>query len=138
MENKDKPYGLVMRGIAKKDKKILLLRRHPKSRNNPNRWELPGGKAELEEYFDETLIREFKEETNLDIKLGDFYEAIQNDYTHKRTVQVVMEVEILNEDVRISDEHDDWKWFSLDEIKEYYEKELLSTSLMKLLEKKEF
>ena len=43
----DKPYGLTMRGIVKNsNEEILILRRHPKSRTNPHKWELPGGKVD--------------------------------------------------------------------------------------------
>ena len=43
----DKPYGLTMRGIVKNSNdEILILRRHPKSRTNPHKWELPGGKVD--------------------------------------------------------------------------------------------
>ena len=82
----DKPYGLTMRGIVKNSNdEILILRRHPKSRTNPHKWELPGGKVDPGEFFDEALVREIKEETNLDGAVGDFYEAIQDLvrlYTH--------------------------------------------------------
>ena len=37
--NDRKPYGQTMRGIAKKDDKILVVKRHPKSRHNPEQWE---------------------------------------------------------------------------------------------------
>lgn len=134
----DKPYGLTMRGIAKKDGKIAILRRHPKSRTNPHKWELPGGKVDPGEFFDEALIREMKEETNLDVKIGDFYEAIQDDYVHKRTVQIIMEVIILSEEFKISDEHDDYKWVNLEEIKSLYQENKLSTAFRKVLEKKNF
>ena len=60
----DKPYGLTMRGIVKNSNdEILILRRHPKSRTNPHKWELPGGKVDPGEFFDEALVREIKEET---------------------------------------------------------------------------
>ena len=59
-------YGLTVRGIIKnKDGKILLLKRHPKSRTDPEKWELPGGKVEKGEFFTDALVREIKEETNL-------------------------------------------------------------------------
>ena len=127
----DKPYGLTMRGIAKKEGKILLLQRHPKSRTYPNKWELPGGKVDPGEFWDEGLIREFMEETNLEVKLGDFYEAIQDDYSHKRTVQVVMNVNIISGDVKISDEHINFMWVKPDEIKNID----ISNALKKLLDK---
>jgi len=114
-----KPYGLTMRGIARRNNEILILKRHPKSRTNPNKWELPGGKVDSGEDFDKALIREFKEETNLDIELGQLIGAVQEDFPHKKTIALVMEI-ILSEEieVKISHEHIDWKWATIDEIKD--------------------
>ena len=60
-------FGLVLRAIAKKDDKLLLLQRPSKSSHDNGRWELPGGKIKKGEFFDEGLRREVKEETGLDI-----------------------------------------------------------------------
>jgi len=129
----EKPYGLTMRGIVKNDDgKILVLRRHPKSKTNPHKWELPGGKIEKCEFFDEALIREIREETCLDIKIGDFGEAVQDDYPHKRTVQLIMYAKDISGEVKISDEHDDWMWASIEEIKSLD----ITSSLEKIIEKK--
>lgn len=46
---------------------ILLLKRKPEDRTLPNVYCLPGGKKENGESFHECIIREVKEETNLDI-----------------------------------------------------------------------
>ena len=113
----DIPYGLTMRGLLKKENKILILKRHPNSNTNANRWELVGGKVDPGEDFDKALIREFNEETNLKIKIGDLFGAVQEDFPHKRTVALVMNVENLSEEIKISDEHVDWKWATIDEIK---------------------
>ncbi len=127
------PYGLTVRGIIKNsDGEILVVKRHPKSRTDPEMWELPGGKVEKGEFFADALIREIKEETDLDSKVGDFAEAVQNDYMHKRTVQIMMYLEDVKGEVKISDEHTDWMWADLDKIK----KLKLSTSFRKTLEKK--
>ena len=126
-------YGLTMRGIIKNDDdEILILKRHPKSKTDPEMWELPGGKVEKGEHFTTALIREIKEETNLDADVGDFCEAIQNDYMHKRTVQVIMYLENIKGEVKISDEHTDWMWAGLEKIKSLE----ISTSLKKILEKR--
>ena len=129
----EKPYGLTVRSIVKNEEgNILVVRRHPKSKTNPNKWELPGGKIEKGEFFDEALIREVKEETGLDVKVGDFCEAVQDDYPHKRTVQLIMYSKDIMGDVEISDEHDDWKWADTDEIKSLD----ITSSLEKIIEKK--
>lgn len=127
------PYGLTARGIIKNDNdEILIVKRHPKSKTDPEMWELPGGKVEDGEFFTDALVREIKEETNLDVDVGDFAEAIQNDYSHKRTVQIMMYLTDIKGEVKISEEHTDWKWASLDEIKTLE----LSTSFKKVLKKK--
>jgi len=114
-----KPYGLTMRGIVRRNNEILILKRHPKSRTNPNRWELPGGKVDPGEDFDKALIREFKEETNLAIELGQLIGAVQEDFPHKKTIALVMESIITeNSEIKISDEHIDWKWATIEEIKD--------------------
>ena len=128
-----KAYGLTVRGIIKNDcGEILIVKRHPKSRTDPEKWELPGGKVEKGEFFADALVREIKEETNLDVDVGDFCEAVQNDYSHKRTVQIMMYLIDAEGEVKISDEHTEFMWASLDKIKTLE----ISTSLKKVLEKR--
>ena len=129
-----KAYGLTVRGIIKDNDKILIVKRHPKSRTDPEMWELPGGKVENGEFFADALVREIKEETNLDVKVGDFCDAVQNDYMHKRTVQIMMYFDEVEGEIKISDEHTDWMWASLDEIRKLE----ISTSLKKLLKKRDW
>ena len=130
-----KAYGLTVRGIIKNDSgEILIVKRHPKSRTDPEMWELPGGKVEKGEFFADALVREIKEETNLDVEVGDFCEAVQNDYSHKRTVQIMMYLIGAEGEVKISDEHTEFMWASLDKIRTLE----ISTSLKKVLEKKKY
>lgn len=128
-----KNYGLTVRGIIKNDNdEILIVKRHPNSKTDPEMWELPGGKVEEREFFTDALIREIKEEVNLDVNVGDFAEAIQNDYPHKRTVQIMMYLDVIEGDVKISEEHTEWMWANIDKIRTLE----LSTSFEKVLKKK--
>ena len=128
-----KGYGLTVRGVIKNNEdEILIVKRHPKSKTDPEMWELPGGKVEKGEHFTDALIREIKEESDLDCEVGDFCEAIQNDYMHKRTVQLMMYLTEIEGNVKISEEHTEYMWASLEELKSLE----ISSSLKKVLEKK--
>lgn len=129
-----KGYGLTVRGIIKNEDKILIVKRHPKSRTDPEMWELPGGKVENGEHFADALVREIKEETSLDASVGDFCDAVQNDYAHKRTVQLMMYMDDVEGEVKISEEHTDYMWADLEKIKTLE----ISTSLEKLLKKRKW
>ena len=52
--------------ILNKDGQILL-----QARSDNDRWGLPGGCQDVGERFEETIVREVKEETNLDVKEED-------------------------------------------------------------------
>ena len=122
----------------------MILRRHPKSRNNPHKWELPGGKVDPGEFFDVALVREFKEETNLDVKIESLFEVVQDEFISRRTnqpistVQLMMNLEIIDGEVQISSEHDDYKWVSKEELKELYDEGMLTATLKLTLEKRSF
>ena len=126
-------YGLTVRGVIKNNnEEILIVKRHPKSKTDPEMWELPGGKVEDGEYFTKALVREIKEEVNLDCEVGDLCEAVQNDYSNKRTVQLYMHLDNVNGYVKISEEHTEFMWASIDMLKSLE----ISTSLKKMLEKR--
>ena len=142
--NSKKDWGLTVRGVVRKEDKILILRRHPKSRNDPHKWELPGGKVDPGEFFDVALVREFKEETNLDVKIESLFEVVQDEFISRRTnqpistVQLMMNLEIIDGEVQISDEHDDFKWVNSGELKKLYNEDMLTPTLRKTLEKRNF
>ena len=57
----------VVCGILIWNDKVLIGKRKLTNEHQPGKWEFPGGKMEEGETFDETIIREFKEELDIDI-----------------------------------------------------------------------
>jgi len=56
---------LASSGIILQEKKILLLQRSNYTKNYPEFWGCPGGRAEKGETAEQNVIREVKEECNL-------------------------------------------------------------------------
>ena len=61
----------VTAAVIVNDGMLLIARRKPTARL-PNLWELPGGKVEPNETPEECLIREIKEEFDINITVGEY------------------------------------------------------------------
>ena len=125
-------WGLTVRGICEFNEKFLLLKVRSKSAHDAGKWEIPGGKVKKCEFFDEALKREYFEETGLEIDIKSLYNVVRNDYTACKTseevksIQLIMKVTCDSEDVKISEEHDEFGWFDMDEVEEMISKDLLT------------
>ena len=137
----DDLWGLTVRGICEIDNEILLLKINSKSAHDAGKWEIPGGKVKKCEFFDEALKREYLEETGLEITIDSLYNVIQNNYTACKTnqkvksVQLIMKVSSGSKKITVSEEHDDYQWFTKDNIKEMIDKELLTRSAINAFSK---
>ena len=115
-------WGLTVRGICEYNGKILLLKLKSTSAHDAGKWEIPGGKVKKCEYFDHALKREYMEETGLEITIDNLYNAVQKNYTACKTgesiksIQLIMKVSVKTDEIRISDEHAMYGWFTKEEI----------------------
>ena len=134
-------WGLTVRGICEVDGKILLLKVRSKSSHDANKWEIPGGKVKKGEFFDEALRREYLEETGLKIIIESLYNVIQNNYTACKTnekiksIQLIMKVTADSDGVTISEEHDDYKWFTKEEVFQLIDENQLTRAAMNSFKK---
>jgi len=62
--------------------KVLLTRRLPKG-HLPGRWEFPGGKVEPGEDPESAVVRELREETSLEVAVGDILDVRFHRYPAK-------------------------------------------------------
>lgn len=114
--------------------KFLALKRPADSKSRPNEWDLPGGNVLYGELHDVSLKREIKEETNLDL-------------SHMKPVRVVTNYEdgiyylfigyiayTLNDDIKITKEHSEYKWVTKEEFLQMAKAEYLIDLVNEVLE----
>jgi 8-oxo-dGTP diphosphatase len=110
-ESDGKPFGLSVKAIIRDDcGRVLLLRRSSSSKGNPARWDLPGGKVDPGEPFDQALLREVREETGLTVSLSGLAGTAQSETPRLRIVYLVMGCRLIAGTIRLSDEHEDHRW----------------------------
>ena len=95
-------------------------------RNDDNLWGNPGGCMELGETIYETVIREIKEETNLDInknnlKLFNIYSGENQHHIYPSKdevyiVNIIFETTIIEGDLKIDSESKELKFFDLNNL----------------------
>ena len=118
--------------------KYLLLRRavDPKAQHKTfqGKWDMPGGRINPGATLLENLARELMEETGLRMDGGPLLVAAQDilKWADRHVVRLTYMgyTDSTGDEVRLSEEHTEYKWFTLDEIKEleeldYYFKILL-------------
>ena len=118
---------LIVHGLMKVNDKYLVIKRTAiksgKTNSYPLHWDIPGGMVEEGELPTDALIRESKEEVNLDIIVKNIIHEDSNLDTEKNIVftRLVYLCEVLNNDISNIklqlDEHNDFKLInSLDEM----------------------
>lgn len=80
------------------------------------KWEFPGGKIKNFETKEEALIREIKEELNVDIKINGFYKTVKYEYeTFNLTLHSYI-CNISDPKLIILNEHINSKWLKKEEL----------------------
>jgi 8-oxo-dGTP diphosphatase len=112
-----KPIGLSVRILLKDDQgRLLLLKRSRKSKTNPGRWELPGGKVDPGESFSEGLLREVREETGLEISLQHGVGIAEQELLGLRVIHLILGGDTTDPIIHLSEEHQEYRWASREEL----------------------
>lgn len=108
--------------------KILILRESVKYQDagNIGRYDVPGGRVEPGQHWDESLKREIKEETGLEVEIGrPFYVGEWRPVVRGEQWQIIgtfFECTAKSDQVTLSDDHDQYLWI---DPKDYQEHNLI-------------
>lgn len=101
--------------IILKGNQILVTQRSEKM-NLPLKWEFPGGKIEENESAGNCLLREIREELNLEIEILERLEAKSFDYETFSINLIPFVSNYLSGEIKLA-EHKDFKWLRKEELK---------------------
>ena len=112
-------------GLLKRDEKMLLCRLSQKVGMNPGRWTLPGGGLDFGEDPEDAVVREFKEETGLVVKV-DRLVAVNSlcdsmpGWSPMHSIRIIYSVQYLSGDLQYETDGSTYlcAWHSLDQTQE--------------------
>lgn len=106
-----KPFALSVKVLVRDESgRCLLLKRSATSKANAGRWDMPGGKVDPGEGFEEALRREVLEETGLEIALNGVAGCAESESPSRRIAYLIMEGHVESGILRLSGEHDEAAW----------------------------
>jgi 8-oxo-dGTP diphosphatase len=112
-----KPFALAVNLVLfDQHGHVLVLKRSSHSKTNPSKWELPGGRIETGESFDDALKREILEETGFSVAIHTAAGTAMEETEDYRVVHLVMIGTILSGGLNISKEHEEFRWAGVPEI----------------------
>jgi 8-oxo-dGTP diphosphatase len=110
----------VVAAIIHNSKDQLLITLRPKGFHLSGLWEFPGGKVEYGESKEAALVREIKEETNLEIMVGELFWRETVDYSKKRVHLFFYDCRLRVDEQRVvCHEIDDFHWVSPGELNNF-------------------
>src|SRR3989338_915740 len=138
---KIKSHGMTYGFARMQDKKVLMLKESSKYEDgsNEDKWDVVGGRVEPGQRFDESLVREIKEETGLNVKIGKPFSVGEwRPNVRGEQWQIVatfFECFSDSSEVKLSKDHEDFKWIDPKNYEKYNIIETNKKSFKDYLEK---
>ena len=107
----------VAAALLSKEGKYLLCQR-PQSGSFPLKWEFPGGKLEKDETPQQCVVREVREELDLDIRVTRLFDTTTYDYQPGCVKLYFFFAEIMGGELNLK-VHDQVAWLTPEEILKY-------------------
>ena len=108
----------VVAGIIKnKEGKILIARRNL-TKAQGGLWEFPGGKIEPNETKEDAIVREIKEEFNMDIICDGYFDKKEYEYPTRTINLIALNCTMVGDFYEVL-EHEEIAWITKEEFKNY-------------------
>jgi len=118
-KNKKGFFEITVKAVVVKDDKVLILERSDSDQIAPSKFDLPGGRVEGGETFEEALHREIMEEVGIEVEIGPVVHHL--DWIKKREGKIIFckglrfLAAYKNGEQRVSFEHEKLHWLNIDE-----------------------
>jgi mutator protein MutT len=125
----------VKANLYNKDGKFLIIKRSKEETHLEGKWEIPGGRVEFGESPEEALREEVREETGLEISIKEpmnTWKFRKSEEEYRVGVDFLCETE--KKDVKLSREHDAYRWVEEKELSDYDIYDSIQESLEKAIE----
>ena len=109
--------NVVAAVIRDEEGRILITQRNLKKAQG-GLWEFPGGKIEPEETKEHAIVREIKEELDVDIEYKDYLAEKVFEYPEKTINLIALECKKINGEIRLL-EHESYAWVDEKELNDY-------------------
>lgn len=140
MGKEHEKFFVAQWGVLIRDGKCLIIRGVGDSE-----WQLPGGRIDRDELLEKTaedaLRRELFEELNFkEIKVVQLIDAVIGYTIHskKPICRLIYLIENERDEIKLSEEHEELRWISVDEVEKFTFKSLMKTKPLAEILKKAF
>jgi 8-oxo-dGTP diphosphatase len=102
-------FSMCVDGIYVKNGEILLLKRNVEPFKGF--WHVVGGHVEENETLKEALQREFKEETNLDVEIGQILGNRIEKTSDRTKIIIIFKINAAKGEIKLNSESAEYGWF---------------------------
>ena len=108
----------VVAAVIKDENGKILITQRNLQKDQGGLWEFPGGKIEPNETREDAIIREIKEELDIDIKADNYLEEKVFNYPEKDINLIALKCSKINGKIKLL-EHEDSRWVDNSELEKF-------------------